>query len=124
MLMCVFFFCKQKTAYELRISDGSSDVCSSDLNARNGGWVEALSVPVNNPFRAQLFPGQPITVGYSFIDDFGPSTIDGDVETYGAVLNASWQIDDNWQIRTYAQYARNENVFLKDRKSTRLNSSH
>src|SRR3546814_5769881 len=27
---CVFFF-KQKTAYELRISDWSSDVCSSDL---------------------------------------------------------------------------------------------
>src|SRR3546814_4008452 len=28
--MCVFFF-KHKTAYEMRISDGSSDVCSSDL---------------------------------------------------------------------------------------------
>src|SRR3546814_5803324 len=27
---CVFFF-KQKTAYEMRISDWSSDVCSSDL---------------------------------------------------------------------------------------------
>src|SRR3546814_7554382 len=26
------FFCKQKTAYEMRISDWSSDVCSSDLN--------------------------------------------------------------------------------------------
>src|SRR3546814_3084015 len=29
-LSCVFFF-KQKTAYEMRISDWSSDVCSSDL---------------------------------------------------------------------------------------------
>src|SRR3546814_10087567 len=29
-LICFFFF-KQKTAYELRISDWSSDVCSSDL---------------------------------------------------------------------------------------------
>src|SRR3546814_2205610 len=28
--ICVFFF-KQKTAYEMRISDWSSDVCSSDL---------------------------------------------------------------------------------------------
>src|SRR3546814_9552216 len=28
--MCIFFF-KQKTAYEMRISDWSSDVCSSDL---------------------------------------------------------------------------------------------
>src|SRR3546814_3153137 len=29
----VFFFFKQKTAYEMRISDWSSDVCSSDLDA-------------------------------------------------------------------------------------------
>src|SRR3546814_10195430 len=32
MIISVFiFFCKQKTAYEMRISDWSSDVCSSDL---------------------------------------------------------------------------------------------
>src|SRR3546814_1674470 len=30
----VFFFFKQKTAYEMRISDWSSDVCSSDLVER------------------------------------------------------------------------------------------
>src|SRR3546814_11311008 len=30
----VFFFFKQKTAYEMRISDWSSDVCSSDLDHR------------------------------------------------------------------------------------------
>src|SRR3546814_652679 len=33
MLCYVFFFFKQKTAYEMRISDWSSDVCSSDLAA-------------------------------------------------------------------------------------------
>src|SRR3546814_6756104 len=32
LLFLVFFFFKQKTAYEMRISDWSSDVCSSDLN--------------------------------------------------------------------------------------------
>src|SRR3546814_5276127 len=31
MLLVSFFFFKQKTAYEMRISDWSSDVCSSDL---------------------------------------------------------------------------------------------
>src|SRR3546814_19859049 len=31
MYYIVFFFFKQKTAYEMRISDWSSDVCSSDL---------------------------------------------------------------------------------------------
>src|SRR3546814_9555927 len=33
VLLCFFFF-KQKTAYEMRISDWSSDVCSSDLLMR------------------------------------------------------------------------------------------
>src|SRR3546814_8630417 len=32
-----FFFFKQKTAYEMRISDWSSDVCSSDLSSRAMG---------------------------------------------------------------------------------------
>src|SRR3546814_3458748 len=34
MLSSCFFFFKQKTAYEMRISDWSSDVCSSDLPER------------------------------------------------------------------------------------------
>src|SRR3546814_10350948 len=33
-VICFFFF-KQKTAYEMRISDWSSDVCSSDLPEHN-----------------------------------------------------------------------------------------
>src|SRR3546814_6512751 len=32
-MLLFFFFVKQKTAYEMRISDWSSDVCSSDLHA-------------------------------------------------------------------------------------------
>src|SRR3546814_8283887 len=35
--MFYFFFFKQKTAYEMRISDWSSDVCSSDLYAGQFG---------------------------------------------------------------------------------------
>src|SRR3546814_7501337 len=31
LVVCWIFFFKQKTAYEMRISDWSSDVCSSDL---------------------------------------------------------------------------------------------
>src|SRR3546814_10222509 len=37
MLFIRFFFFKQKTAYEMRISDWSSDVCSSDLIQGEGG---------------------------------------------------------------------------------------
>src|SRR3546814_7114154 len=44
MCFCVFFFFKQKTAYEMRISDWSSDVCSSDLYPvifeNNNPWRE------------------------------------------------------------------------------------
>src|SRR3546814_14608766 len=36
--MCIFFFFKQKTAYEVRISDWSSDVRSSDL-AQSPSWM-------------------------------------------------------------------------------------
>src|SRR3546814_8596566 len=32
--MCMFFVFKQKTAYDMRISDWSSDVCSSDLTGQ------------------------------------------------------------------------------------------
>src|SRR3546814_6637945 len=35
-LFLLFFFFKQKTAYEMRISDWSSDVCSSDLADKTG----------------------------------------------------------------------------------------
>src|SRR3546814_18790206 len=53
MFVCVFFFFRQKTAYEMRISDWSSDVCSSDLDvpvvakatraAQAGGVQQAVS---------------------------------------------------------------------------------
>src|SRR3546814_3068583 len=51
----VFFFFKQKTAYEMRISDWSSDVCSSDLSAplrpvpfdwRGLGAVLRVGIPI------------------------------------------------------------------------------
>src|SRR3546814_6062265 len=37
--MFFFFFFKQKTAYEMRISDWSSDVCSSDLTCPARTWL-------------------------------------------------------------------------------------
>src|SRR3546814_19329755 len=72
-MLCLFFFCKQKTAYGMRISDWSSDVCSSDLASRSGassrwrfdrphrdgrvrdtksgtvGWVEPTAKPIVFP---------------------------------------------------------------------------
>src|SRR3546814_3310641 len=47
------FFFKQKTAYEMRISDWSSDVCSSDL----AGQHSALRGPVDQPQRRPQVAG-------------------------------------------------------------------
>src|SRR3546814_7716773 len=45
-----FFFFKQKTAYEMRISDWSSDVCSSDLLCRDDGeLVRSGDMSCNDP---------------------------------------------------------------------------
>src|SRR3546814_3681245 len=43
-LLCLFFFFNQKTAYEMRISDWSSDVCSSDLDHHLSVLVRADSL--------------------------------------------------------------------------------
>src|SRR3546814_15950333 len=42
--MWIFFFFKQKTSYELRISDWSSDVCSSDLKSFRISLVRRFGV--------------------------------------------------------------------------------
>src|SRR3546814_7042929 len=45
LFSCVFFFFKQKTAYEMRISDWSSDVCSSDLHGLVKFEPDVLDMP-------------------------------------------------------------------------------
>src|SRR3546814_4773826 len=47
----------QKTAYEMRISDWSSDVCSSDLHMRRDGLTLVATAPKHHrrPERRQLF---------------------------------------------------------------------
>src|SRR3546814_4421543 len=50
----MFFFFKQKTAYEMRISDWSSDVCSSDLRAMRRALRHGVEVgPQIAAFAAQ-----------------------------------------------------------------------
>src|SRR3546814_16850931 len=49
--MLLFFFFKQKTAYEMRISDWSSDVCSSDLHQRRTGSAVRAYGRVADPTR-------------------------------------------------------------------------
>src|SRR3546814_10700587 len=49
-LYLFFFFFKQKTAYEMRISDWSSDVCSSDLHFQIAIQQELTDVPAFRRF--------------------------------------------------------------------------
>src|SRR3546814_2253655 len=55
--VCVFFFFKQKTAYEMRISDWSSDVCSSDLAGSALVVTRAKEPPLSNS--KSTFSAQP-----------------------------------------------------------------
>src|SRR3546814_3590614 len=54
----VFFVFKQKTAYEMRISDWSSDVCSSDLRAHRCSFPAGLRA-VSSPRFHRAAPAPP-----------------------------------------------------------------
>src|SRR3546814_9113220 len=60
MCLCIFF--KQKTAYEMRISDWSSDVCSSDLR-RLGLSRSAVQERVKRLERDGVIAGYTVTLG-------------------------------------------------------------
>src|SRR3546814_5960683 len=64
-MLVLFFFFKQKTAYDMRISDWSSDVCSSDLfepHARNIDFVGRLQrdVEADEVEQAAADRGKPV----------------------------------------------------------------
>src|SRR3546814_12116229 len=67
MFTCFFFFFKQKTAYEMRISDWSSDVCSSDLvrGAAKHVWMVSIGVAALVGFVAWRMVAVPILPGDS-----------------------------------------------------------
>src|SRR3546814_3146300 len=64
----LFFFFKQKTAYEMRISDWSSDVCSSDLSKRafysNYGSTVEIAAPGGGVYPNDGSSGTPINDGF------------------------------------------------------------
>src|SRR3546814_5554284 len=76
MLLLLFFFFKQKTAYEMRISDWSSDVCSSDLLVMVVEILSAALTASNFGYEASSFftgEGPPPRVGQFLIAiDPGP----------------------------------------------------
>src|SRR3546814_10876811 len=60
--MWLFLF-KQKTAYEMRISDWSSDVCSSDLGGRQNDALDARDMQCGNDCRSRYITAQAARLG-------------------------------------------------------------
>src|SRR3546814_6544134 len=56
------FFFKQKTAYEVRISDWSSDVCSSDLSSFSGLTVEDWAEIARRAVQVNFVKGKELLV--------------------------------------------------------------
>src|SRR3546814_2617840 len=67
MVVMFFFFFKQKTAYEMRISDWSSDVCSSDL-CRLPPAPMSFVIAADHPSLPGHFPGRPLVPGVVVLD--------------------------------------------------------
>src|SRR3546814_8419858 len=108
--LCFFF--KQKTAYEMRMSDWSSDVCSSDLATRALRWAageakaRGARLDVVQAWQMQAMAASP----------WGPMPPDlGDLEAI-----AQESLDE--ALRDPA--LEGVGAVGQDRKSTRLNSSH
>src|SRR3546814_3434836 len=117
-----FFFFKQKTAYEMRISDWSSDVCSSDLTGRirlslfkrelDRTGAEAGHRHAEDPFAL----GGHITGADRLIEFLGR---DIDAQPFAVGARAFKLPAEIRHHRVTATV-----VAQGDRKSTRLNSSH
>src|SRR3546814_8186875 len=106
----LFFFCKQKTAYEMRISDWSSDVCSSDLIGK----------------RARCRGDDGPALGGEAGEEGGRAgnfddPVDFPYFRLGNRFGLAARIDAR---RREAQYGVMGPDAVQDRKSTRLNSSH
>src|SRR3546814_8059003 len=128
------FFCKQKTAYEMRMSDWSSDVCSSDLS---GGMIPTHGIERDGQGRSHpavlnRLQCRPDGSGCSGLRHHFAAII---VTAGTAHMMRALQLAT---IRALDMGARLQGVMRtphvtlragllllrKDRKSTRLNSSH
>src|SRR3546814_2243822 len=66
--MFFFFFFKQKTAYEMRISDWSSDVCSSDLIAERSQKLVADFLARQKEAGGNANSLDPLNIGAAFME--------------------------------------------------------
>src|SRR3546814_1913247 len=125
--MVCFFFFKQKTAYEMRISDWSSDVCSSDL--KDGSILPATTLGRDDAEDMSRI-GELISRYERRAMEAERETVDRYVAAYlaektGEIIDARITgVQTFGFFATVAGLGGDGLVPVSDRKSTRLNSSH
>src|SRR3546814_7786642 len=128
LYLVLFFFFKQKTAYEMRISDWSSDVCSSDLDGSDEE-VALEDVAVGDMLRIR--PGEKIPVDGIILE--GRGTVDESLvtgesmpvtkEAGAALIGGTINQTGGLPMRS-EKVGRDTMLARIDRKSTRLDSRH
>src|SRR3546814_7306222 len=104
----------QKTAYEIGISDWSSDVCSSDLTG-----LQVVVVVVRDLERPEAQPlqrrggGEDVTTGKGNVLDARPEAFGDEMACESLAVLCPVQREPEAAV-----------IALEDRKSTRLKSSH
>src|SRR3546814_5809262 len=124
--LLVFFF-KQKTAYEMRISDWSADVCSSDLPARlaiggdSAGANLSFATALRLRDRGEGGIVRAILSNYGY---FTPDVSDRAEARFGGPGSIMDRAEaESYYVNYLTDWDRETRDPL-DRKSTRLNSSH
>src|SRR3546814_14774700 len=112
-VLFLFFFFKQKTAYEMRISDWSPDVCSSDLsnlhNRQSGTqsqntWRQQASPAAATGATAgavDAVPAPPVDEKWFIPGDFDTSTFLATAKTQFREIQAVWDSGDLDKLRDY-----------------------
>src|SRR3546814_8251121 len=131
-VLCYFFFFKQKTAYEMRISDWSSDVCSSDLTFQQGyGLTESGAMGTSLKPEEHKQPELLSTVGRPN-PGIGIKIVDAEGNAVGTGVPGEVLIDSPALMKGYWRKPEETARTLRDgwlhtgeggydRKSTRLN---
>src|SRR3546814_1734808 len=132
-MLCLFLFFKQKTAYEMRISDWSSDVCSSDLVTEKitidlnvfddeGNVVDGTTADLSHEQISDIIDHASQMI-LARRDDGNTSSLDAILDELEEALVSAGVIDDQMENahRTRTRPAATERA---DRKSPRQNYRH
>src|SRR3546814_5020194 len=122
-LFSLFVFFKQKTAYEMRISDWSSDVCSSDLHLRveHAAKRTLAEIVLRGPDRELRGGMQHVAIRFAHVHADELARRDRRLRDRGQADAEASRYVDGRRLHRAGLFA---GVAVEDRKSTRLNSSH